>query len=296
MNDSPYNKEQLLNIMNNRLNTGRPLTPGEDYAILEAEVRRLSLRLQKSEAGKSQFLSNVRNEINNPMASIIGLAASIYEHTNEDKVRLMTTLIHKQATQLDFQMRNIIMAAEIGLGEVNPSSSTVNVYALIENALSYFNHTITEQNIEITFRAIEPLKFCTDSHLLQMVCLNLIANAIEFCGVPKCVIIEAVIADKQLEVSFTDFGPGLNPSQLTEILHRFSQLESGTCKRHKGHGLGLCIVNELANQLGGTLAIESELGVGTRVKVKIPEFITDVGGPGSFSNGNESFFTVDEEF
>jgi signal transduction histidine kinase len=296
MNQDHYSKARLLEELNKRLTTSKPLPLGEGSPTMEEEIRNLSLRLQQSEAGKSQFLSNVRNEINNPMASIIGLAASIFSHTGEDKVKQMSALIQKQATQLDFQIRNIIMAAEIELGEVRLSSSRVHVNSLIESQISYFHHTIAENSIEITLRVTDHLKFRTDSHMLQMICLNLVANAVEFCGAPKNVIVEARVINDQLEISVTDFGPGLDPSQQAEILQRFSQLESGICKKHKGHGLGLCIVNELTNQLGGTLTIESELGVGTRVTIRIPELVSDVDGPISSSNGNESLFTVDEEF
>lgn len=279
-----------------RIRQSKTFKPGDHPAVMEEEIRTLSSRLRQSESGKSQFLSNVRNEINNPMASIIGLAASIHGLSTEEKVRTMSALIHKQASQLDFQMRNIILAAEIELGELRLSPSRVNVNSLIENQVLFFNHVIEEQNIEVTNRLADHLRFHTDSQMLQAICLNLIANAIEFSGDRKQVVIEGSIADHMLEISIVDFGTGLNPSQKKEMFQRFSQLETGLCKKHKGHGLGLCIVNELIHQLGGKLVINSESGVGTRVKINIPEFITGIEGTLCSSNGNESLFTVDEEF
>jgi signal transduction histidine kinase len=260
---------------------------------MEEEIRNLSTRLRQSEAGKSHFLSNVRNEINNPMASIIGLAASIYGLSTEEKVKRMSALIQKQASQLDFQMRNIIMAAEIELGELRHLKSRVNVNSLIEDQVCYFNHTIEEQKIEVTFRVDDHLRLTTDSQMLQSICLNLIANAIEFCGPRKQVIIEGKIVSGILEISVIDFGMGL--SEENKIFRRFNQHESGVCKKHKGHGLGLCIVNELINRLGGILLVNSDIGSGTKVTIQIPE-ITAIEGVACSSNGNESLFTVDEEF
>jgi signal transduction histidine kinase len=265
-------------------------------ASLEEEIRKLSARLHHSESGKSQFLSNVRNEINNPMASIIGLAASIVGLSTEEKVKRMSSLIQKQATQLDFQMRNIIIAAEIELGALYPSPSRVNVNSLVEGQVSYFSHTLEEQNIEVTLRMTDHLRFRTDSQMVQTICLNLIANAIEFCGGRKQVVIEANAVDGYLEISVIDFGAGLTLSQQTEMFQRFSQLESGVCKKHKGHGLGLCIVNELINQLQGTLSIDSQSGSGTRVTIRLPELLSGAESVSCSSNGNESLFNVDEEF
>jgi signal transduction histidine kinase len=233
-----------------------------ETAMFEDEILQLSARLRQSESGKSQFLSNVRNEINNPMASIIGLAASIVGLSTEEKVKRMSSLIQKQATQLDFQMRNIIMAAEIELGAVCPSPSRVNVNSLVDDQLNYFNHAIVEKNIEVSICISDRLRFQTDSQMLQLICLNLIANAIEFCGARRQIIIEAGVNDKQLEISVIDFGLGFNVTRQAEIFQRFSQLESGVCKTHKGHGLGLCIVNDLISSLQGTLTISSQPDTG----------------------------------
>jgi signal transduction histidine kinase len=267
-----------------------------DPRMLEEEIRKLSLRLQQAEAGKSQFLSNVRNEINNPMASIMGLAASIIGLSTEEKVRTISSLIQKQASQLDFQMRNIIMAAEIELGTLYPSSSRINVNTLIENQVSYFAHTLIEKNIDVVFQVPDHVRFQTDSQMLQAICLNLIANAIEFSGARKQVVITAEVVNGCLELSVTDFGQGIDQAQQTQLFQRFTQLQSGVCKQHKGHGLGLCIVNELIHRLQGILTIDSENGSGTCVTIKLPELVQSAEGGVCSSNGNESLFTIDEEF
>jgi signal transduction histidine kinase len=167
---------------------------------------------------------------------------------------------------------------------------------LIENQVLYFTSIIEEQKFEITLRIAEHLRFHTDSQMLHAICLNLIANAIEFSGDRKQVIIDANIVDGKLQISITDFGCGLNDLQKKEIFQRFSQLETGLCKKHKGHGLGLCIVNDLVHQLGGSLLIDSAPRIGTTMKVCIPELLIGAEGQICSSNGNESLFTVDEEF
>jgi signal transduction histidine kinase len=296
MKPDHYSNEQLLDELNRRLTQGEPNQWVEKSAEMEDEIRNLSSRLRQSEAGKSQFLSNVRNEINNPMASIIGLAASIWGLTTEEKVKRMSAIIQKQAIQLDFQMRNIITAAEIELGELRPSASRVSVNSLIENQVSYFSHAIEENSIQVILEVTDHLRFRTDSHILQVICSNLISNAVEFCGTLKKVIVEAHIVDDQLEISVSDFGIGLDPSFQKEIFQRFRQGEFGPCKKHKGHGLGLCIVSDLVNQLGGALILESESDTGTRVKLRIPELPLDAHRVIPSSNGNELLFTADEEF
>src|SRR4051812_4354124 len=101
MNDKNNAAKEIF--IGHNAQTHRAETLG-DTTNLEEEVLKLSERLRESENGKSIFLSNVRNEINNPLASIIGLASSISGLTAEEKVKKLSALIQKQATQLDFQM------------------------------------------------------------------------------------------------------------------------------------------------------------------------------------------------
>jgi signal transduction histidine kinase len=268
----------------------------EDAAYLQEEVRKLSARLRESESGKSVFLSNVRNEINNPLASIIGLATSINGLTAEEKVKKLSALIQKQATQLDFQMRNIIIAAEIEMGEVRPCASRVNIVSLIESQLGYFSHTLTENNIDIELDLPDHVKFRTDAHLLQTIILNLLANAIEFCGARKKITLSVSQKTTCLEITVRDFGIGMDVRVQQELFQRFKQGESGFCKSHRGQGLGLSIIHALVNQLNGTVNLASALGVGTKVEIKLPELSTECQAGTSSSFGNELLFTVDEEF
>jgi signal transduction histidine kinase len=268
----------------------------EDAANLQEEVRKLSARLRESESGKSVFLSNVRNEINNPLASIIGLATSINGLTAEEKVKKLSALIQKQATQLDFQMRNIIIAAEIEMGEVRPCASRVNIVSLIESQLGYFSHTLTENNIDIELDLPDHVKFRTDAHLLQTIILNLLANAIEFCGARKKITLSVSQKTTSLEITVRDFGIGMDVRIQQELFQRFKQGDSGFCKSHHGQGLGLSIIHALVNQLNGTVTLTSALGVGTKVEIKLPELSTECQPGTSSSFGNELLFTVDEEF
>jgi signal transduction histidine kinase len=132
--------KKLLEELVKRLNKNADSAAAEEIARLEEETRQLGMRLRESENGKSQFLSNVRNEINNPLSAIMGFAASISGLSSEEKIRHMSQLIERQAAELDFQMRNIIMAAEIEAGELTKSCSRVDVRNILENQIAWLRH------------------------------------------------------------------------------------------------------------------------------------------------------------
>jgi len=262
---------------------------------LEDEVRRLSMKLQESEKGKSQFLSNVRNEINNPLTAILGLASSIVGITTEEKVRRMSTHIYQQAFELDFQMRNIIVASEIEMGDIKPMSSRVNIVTLLEDQIAYLKPKLDAMDVTIKLQLPDLLKFYTDPYLLQTICTNLLTNAIEYSGPNKIVIVDAYQLDEQLTISVTDFGKGIEPEKQKVIFERFRQAETGQTKSHPGHGLGLTIAHELTEILNGSIELNSSLGKGTAIKIQIPALHHE--GTSSLSiSGSELLFSDGEVF
>jgi signal transduction histidine kinase len=287
---------KLLDELTKRINQNPDTAAIKEIARLEEETRQLGMRLRESENGKSQFLSNVRNEINNPLSAIMGLAASITGLTSEEKIRHMSQLIEKQAAELDFQMRNIIMAAEIEAGELTKNCSRVDVGSVVENQIAYLKHRINDHGTDIELSIDEQLKFRTDANILQIICLNLFSNAIEYCGSNKIVMIDVQRKTGLLELSVRDFGSGIDPALQSEIFQRFKQGETGLRKKHCGHGLGLCIVKELTTYLDGSIELDSSPERGTTIKVAIPEMPASELAENTLNFGNALLFAEGETF
>jgi signal transduction histidine kinase len=288
--------EQLLAELQRRLDQHSDLRQEEECTRLEEEVRRLSNLLRASEHGKSQFLSNVRNEINNPLTSILGLANSISGLKVEEKVKHISRMIHQQAFELDFQMRNIIVAAEIEMGEIKPMGSRVDIVSLIEDQIGYLKSKINHAHVTVKLLAPDLLKFRTDPYLLQTICLNLFTNAIEYSGANKVVMIDVCEKGGNLHIEFVDFGAGIDFEKQKIVFERFQQVETGLTKSHPGHGLGLTIVHELVEILNGKMDLRSCPGQGTSAKIQIPPLFADDGATGISNFGNELIFSESQEY
>ncbi len=287
--------EDLLTELAFRLNQNRTADVQLRIQSLEEEVYRLGKLLREAENGKSQFLSNVRNEVNNPLAAIIGLAASITGLTSEEKIRHMSMLVEKQAADLNFQMCNIIKAAEIEAGELVKNPSLADIESLIQSQLQRLRHRIENAGVSIEVTIEDQLTFRTDANILEIICINLIANAIEYCGRQKIVMVAARRHMRLLRISVRDFGTGIEPQVHAELFQRFQQGETGLRKSHAGHGLGLCLVKELVTQLDGRVEIHSTPGQGTMINIFIPELEAGI-CDSQLSFGNELLFTDGEAF
>ena len=122
-----------------------------DLRMTTARLEEVNRRLVESEALKGHFLSNIRNEINNPLAVIIAMAGEISAGIARDpaECRTLAAAIQSEAFTLDFQMRNIFCAAEIEAGEALPTAAQVDLRALVEATVSSFGPLAAAQGLEV---------------------------------------------------------------------------------------------------------------------------------------------------
>lgn len=259
-------------------------------------------KLRQSEALKSDFLSNIRNEINNPLSAILGLSRRILDgKVSGEAAREAAGTVYHEAFDLDFQLRNIFAAAELEAGEAQPTAARVDVAALIRSQVKAFAHRAEDKGVTIEMDcrdcdAAGALVFTTDPDKLQKIVANLLANAIEYNLEGKRVTIRAWREGTGLLVSIADEGLGISEKDRKRVFDRFTQLDSGVRKRHHGHGLGLSIAKAMAEMLGGTVTLASEQGKGCIFTVNIAAMVTDRPVDVTSADGNEFIFDEGTQF
>jgi signal transduction histidine kinase len=185
-------------------------------------------------------------------------------------------MIYAEAFNLDFQLQNVFVAAELEAGEAEPDYALVNVPSVVGGCLDKLAQRIAEKRIEVDCDPGVGLIFPTDAHKLEIIVINLLANAVEFNPEGGKVGIAVKERDAELEVAVTDTGPGIGAADREAIFDRFRQLDAGTTKGHRGHGLGLSICWSLAELLGGTLDVDSRPGAGSRFVLILPRPAVEV--------------------
>lgn len=237
------------------------------------ELQNVSQKLRASERLKSNFLSNVRNEINNPLSSILGLSKMLASAHQRDFEQFKTKaiLLHEEAFQLDCKMRNIIAAAELEAGEMRPNRVQVDIRDLISTTADSFAFKCDRKQLVIRLDFDLPSGdiFITDPQMLFVLIMNLIANAVEFSEGGKEIFI-SVTRESELIVLVKDSGRGIPQEDRKLIFDRFRQLDEGSTKRHSGQGLGLSVARELAEVLGGKLVLKASGNDGSIFELSIP--------------------------
>lgn len=293
--------KQLLKELRVRLERAKATEDKMD--ALNSEYQAVSRRLKDSEALKSHFISNITNEIVNPFTSILGLSKSILSVQKQDwkKVVSMVALIHNEAFNLDFQLKNIFTAAKIEAGEMSPNISKANIRSLVQSVIDSFSVVARKMGIDIELDYQIELGigknyyYKTDSEKLKQILSNILNNAVKYSYKDSKVIVKMWVEDDVLNISVQDFGTGISEKNQSIIFERFKRLDTGINSINQGHGLGLSIAKALLDVLGGTIDIKSQKGEGSVFTLQIPEAMANVdcfSGEGDdmfFDDGDEIF-------
>ncbi|MFC1549399.1 sensor histidine kinase [Nitrospirota bacterium] len=290
----------LIGELKRRLNENKKAL--KDLSAMTEKLEAVNIKLRESEALKGNFLSNIRNEINNPLTAIIGLSEQVASGVvTPDKAADVAKMIYHEAFELDFQLRNIFMAAELEAGESTLNPAKVDVHTFVSRVIAYFGHKIDEK--ELTVEMVCDLDDCkeggaffvSDPEKLQAICVNLLANAIEFSPNGKKIIVRVWKEDGRLVLSVEDKGVGIETHMQKDIFDRFKQLSSGVRKQHKGHGLGLSIVKSILDLMDGNVKLSSIVGKGTTFTISLSESQYVEGATIFSEEGNEFIFDSDED-
>ena len=269
--------------------------------VMTKKLEKLNGKLQESESLKSNFLSNIRNEINNPLTSIICMSKELTEESlDSETISSIAGMIHSESFNLDSQLRNIFAAAEFEAGEAALSISRVDIDMLINSTIESLDHKADEKRIKVNYMSLdksgEETSFNTDSEKVQFVIFNLLGNAIEYSHEEGEVELKAWRHDGRMNISVEDHGIGMDISDQEIIFDRFKQLDSGVAKSHLGQGLGLSIIKAAIELLYGTVSIECVKDKGCLFTISIPEAESATEVYTISNEGNEFIFEEAEEF
>ena len=256
--------------------TGRDIT-----AQIEAEDA-LKLAKDAAEAAsrtKSQILATVSHELRTPLNAIIGFSEVISQALMgpvDTRYREYATDIHKAGTHLLTLINDVLDLSKIEVGQLKLHERPVDVVQLISGCHRLVAERARESLVRIDeiFGEDIPLVFGDELRLKQIV-LNLLSNAVKFTaagGAGGQVTIDTrQTAGGGLTISVTDTGIGMRPDDIPVALSPFRQLDNAFNRRSEGTGLGLPLAKMLVELHDGVLDIESKVGMGTTVHVRLPK-------------------------
>ncbi len=236
--------------------------------------RKLNEQLKELDSIKDRVLTNTSHELRTPLNGIIGLSDIILQDTTENisaEVLVSIKLIKESGEQLALVVNDILEMSKLKHDRVALFYSDFELAELIEDVITVCLPSTQDRNIRIiNHSSVSRHKVKQDRKRLQQILFNIVGNAVKFTD-KGVVEIECVTTDKEIMIRVSDTGIGIPKSKLDRVFEGFEQVESGNNRTRNGSGLGLAISRSLADALGGSLELQSEINIGTEVIITLPQ-------------------------
>jgi PAS domain S-box-containing protein len=252
--------------------TNRDITQGRE---VEEELRIARDAADAANRAKSHFLATMSHEIRTPLNGIIGMTKLMLDEALSPEVRRHADLIDRSAHSLLSLVNDILDVSKIEAGQMEIEHVPFDLHELVEDLATLYRLRATEKSLLFRVRLDPdvPQHVVADPTRLRQVLVNLLGNALKFTSsgwIGLDVKASREEAAYVVQFSVTDTGVGIPLHVQPQLFTRFMQGDSSTSRKFGGSGLGLSIVRQLVDLMGGTVDVTSTPGKGSRFTVTLP--------------------------
>ena len=249
-----------------------------DTQELNAKLQVAVENAESANRAKSTFLFNMSHDIRTPMNAIIGYADLASRHLDDSaKLEKYMENILVCGQNLLMLLNNVLDLARIENDKTEIEYTVSDVEKDFRNCIAMFQNQADSkgQTLTVTTHLLYPYAYVDIPHLTE-ICTNLVSNAVKYTG--ACGMIHCDVTQKPGEkegwcdtvITVDDNGIGMSQEFLEHIFEPFERERTSTVSKVEGSGIGMGIVKKLVGLMGGTVEVESKIGVGSTFTVTIP--------------------------
>lgn len=223
---------------------------------------------------KGRFLANASHELRTPLNGILGFSEMLrggYTGTLNDKQQEYIDDIHGSANRLLALINDILDLSKLEAGKQSLLEEIVSFEEIVRQAAHDMRETIRQASIELQVEVEPGLPAMRgDPAKLRQILDNLLSNAVKFTPAGGTIRLDLARHSGGFRLTVADTGIGIDTRELPKVFNAFEQVDSAYARKHKGTGLGLPLAKGFIELHGGTLSIDSHVGVGTTIVVEMP--------------------------
>ena len=259
------------------------LVDGFNGMLSQIQAREDGLRAARRHAemanrAKTEFLATVSHELRTPLNAILGFSEIIKSELlgpiGTPRYHDYARDIHESGSHLLQVINDILDISKVEAGKLELSEEEVTVSDIIEKSVRLIMERTENAGLSVTVEVDPHLPFLhVDERLVKQSLINLLSNAVKFTPNGGRIMVHAFSQrDGAIAISIADTGIGIAKEDIPRILAPFGQVDSSLSRKYEGTGLGLPLVKSFIDLHGGSLEIQSEIGVGTTVTIRFPAY------------------------
>ncbi len=262
------------------------ITQSKEKELQLKELRDAALAANRA---KSSFLANMSHEIRTPINTILGMGELILREAKNPNVLEYAGNIEAEGRTLMALINDLLDFSKIESNKMEIREAEYSIASLLHDVVAMFSIKMEEKGLDFRAKVEEdiPAMLFGDELRIKQILSNILSNAVKYTergGVWMKAKWNLVAEDQgELIISVRDSGIGIRKEDLEVIFEKFRRVDVERNSRIEGTGLGMSITAQLLELMHGEITVESEYGIGSEFKVRIPQRVIDVTPIGTYS-------------
>ena len=231
------------------------------------------LELTELNATKDKFFSIIAHDLRGPIGTFKNILEQLLLNFNDfhenEKIESLT-LLNNDSKKIMELLDDLLTWARTKSGKISFNPQEINLKFIIENIINLNMQTASKKNISLISVSNDNSNCFADVNMVSTILRNLIINAIKFTKEYGRIIIPTHISDDFIEISVKDDGVGMTDEQIDKLFKVDKTLSTPGTNNEKGTGLGLILCKEFTVINGGTISVESKIGIGSTFSFTLP--------------------------